>query len=114
MQPIRVEWVHLDKFKLLESRFYTLSDRKLIRIPKGYLTNFASVPKILRCFFDQSGRWNNATILHDYLYDNRIGTRKQADLEFLRCMRQDKVPRFDRNAYYRAVRLFGWLKWFDK
>ncbi|ECE7751582.1 DUF1353 domain-containing protein, partial [Salmonella enterica subsp. enterica serovar Ngili] len=46
-------------------------------------------------------------IIHDYLYDNALRTKKEADLIFLDGMTVLGVPRWKRIVMYLAVRWFG-------
>ncbi|EHT7329390.1 DUF1353 domain-containing protein, partial [Salmonella enterica] len=48
-----------------------------------------------------------AAIIHDYLYDNALRTKKEADLIFLDGMTVLGVPRLKRKVMYWAVRVFG-------
>lgn len=38
-----------------------------ITVPKGYVTDFASIPRIGRFLFPQCGRDTTASVLHDWL-----------------------------------------------
>ncbi|MMS78136.1 DUF1353 domain-containing protein, partial [Salmonella enterica] len=48
-----------------------------------------------------------AAIIHDYLYDNALRTKWEADRIFLDGMTVLGVPRWKRTIMYWAVRLFG-------
>lgn len=79
-------------------------------IPQGFITDFASVPRSLWNVLPPLGKHNRAALLHDYLYDHRIGTRKQADLLFLKIMLNDGVNPIQAHIMYWGVRIGG-LKW---
>ena len=80
-------------------------------IPKGYVTDFASVPRWLWPVIPPHGQAANACVVHDYLYDNRIGKREQVDLffyeELLKC-----VPGWQAWLMYKFVRWMG-KSWWD-
>jgi hypothetical protein len=80
---------------------------------RGYETDFASVPKFVRYIINQVGKHNRAALIHDWEYDHKIGTRKQADDRFYREMRIDHVNWFKAQAMYWAVRCFG-KTWWDR
>jgi hypothetical protein len=80
-------------------------------IPAGYSTDFATVPKFLWSVLPPLGKHNRAALLHDWLYDNRIGTRAQADWLFLKQMENDGVGVVPRYAMYWGVRLFAGKWW---
>lgn len=66
------------------------------------ITDLASVPRIFWTLLPPDGKYAKAAIIHDYLYDNALRTKKEADLIFL-----DRVPRWKRTVMYQAVRMFG-------
>lgn len=82
-------------------------------IPEGYETDFASVPKPFFSVVPPIGKHNIAALLHDWLYDNRIGTRRAADRLFLKVMLMYSVPKWQAYLMYYAVRIGG-KKWWDK
>lgn len=93
-------------------RFKLLEDYMVMGyvIPAGYSTDFASVPKSLWNILPPIGKHNEAALLHDWLYDNRIGTRKDADKLFLRSMRINGVRWISAQLMYLGVRIGG-RKW---
>ena len=82
-----------------------------IIVPAGFITDFASVPRIFWSLYPPMGKYAGATIIHDYLYITQERTRKETDLIFLEAMKVLNVPFFRRQIIYRAVRLGGWLPW---
>ena len=93
--------------------------RQCVKVPKGFITDFASIPRFF-WFLPDWATYNKAAPPHDLLYKTKqLGgkpiTRKWADNIFLeamlvafRCHRAGYV--IARIEYY-AVRLFGWLVW---
>ncbi|EDF4587438.1 DUF1353 domain-containing protein, partial [Salmonella enterica] len=53
------------------------------------------------------GKYAKAAIIHDWMYDNALRTKKEADLIFLDGMTVLGVPKWKRIIMYYAVRLFG-------
>lgn len=89
-----------------------------IRVPEGFETDLASIPRIFRRVIPVNGDHRLAAVVHDYLYSlrgklpNRAPiTRKQADKVFLEAMIYLKVPRWKCWTMYRAVRAGGWASW---
>ena len=101
-----------------------------IRVEEGFVTDFASVPRIFWSVFPPFGRYTKAAVLHDRLcvafhnketwskltpeldklpsnYHNKVVTRKEADEVFLEAMKAIKVGKFTRTCLYYSVRLFG-------
>ena len=56
-------------FRVAKDFICVLSNGKYMYIPKGYITDFASVPSILKIFTNNNGRDNEAFVVHDYLYN---------------------------------------------
>ena len=82
-------------------------------VPEGFITDFASVPRSLWNVLPPLGRHNEAALLHDWLYDNRIGTRAEADKIFLNVMLQCNVKYHTALIMWLGVRLGGGKWWRD-
>lgn len=76
-------------------------------VPDGFVTDFASVPRLFWPIFPPSGKWNRAAIIHDYLCDSKTCSRFLADAIFRECMRELGVPRWRRVLMYYAVRAYS-------
>ncbi|EDB0139754.1 DUF1353 domain-containing protein, partial [Salmonella enterica] len=88
--------------------FYLSDDNSdVISVPAGFITDLASVPRIFWVFLPPDGKYAKAAIIHDWMYDNALRTKKEADLIFLDGMTVLGVPRWKRTIMYYAVRLFG-------
>lgn len=85
-----------------------------IMVPKYFRTDFASIPRGMRWLVTGHNKTRKPAVIHDFLYRNGIGTRKDADLVFRTGMRGEGIPAWKRNLCYRAVRLFGGLSWRGK
>ena len=79
-----------------------------VRVPPGFETDFASVPRWLWPIFPPRGRWNRAAVMHDYLCRQADVDRFLADALFRAAMRDLGVPLWRRVAMYYAVRL-AWV-----
>jgi len=91
-----------------------------IRVPQGFITDFASIPKCLTLLLPDWAKFNKSPVLHDWLYRTKtiMGepiTRKQADDIFLEAMLvgwKDYPKRyFVAHLEYYAVRIAGGLSW---
>jgi len=81
----------------------------IIYVKKGFLTDFATVPRMLWTIFPPWDKYGKAAVIHDYLYDNRLYERKICDKIFDEAMGVLKVPWWKRKVMYYSVRAFGWL-----
>lgn len=79
----------------------------IIKVPKGFVTDFASIPRGLWNVFPPMGKYNGAAIVHDYLYRRTIWDREICDAVFLEAMQALGVNWLSRHLIYRVVRLFG-------
>lgn len=83
-------------------------------VPKGTLSDGASIPKIFWNILGPHGPWFLAAFLHDYAYSkagqDALGwTREMADLAFDYAMEQDGVWFIARLVIVMAVRAGGWI-----
>lgn len=115
----------------IELRWQECGEQYRIVLPKGTLTDGASVPRLLWPLVPPTGRHFAAAILHDDLYRRNCrhmvqrftneawveinppimpleNPRKFADELFRDVMAYFQVPAWKRGAMYRAVRWFGW------
>ena len=98
-----------------------------IIVPEGYVCDLASIPKILFAIWSPVGDHKRAAIIHDWIYDQHhraqmqirqggspfcdLYTRAEADLIFLRELKDDGISIFTWLPFYCAVRWFGDLYW---
>ncbi len=85
--------------------------RIAVAVPRGYVTDFASIPGFVQWLIAPFGKHSEAAVVHDWLYT--LGTpgdrktRKLADLTFRRALALVGVKFFRRNLMYWAVRVGG-------
>lgn len=79
----------------------------LITVPRGFVTDYASVPRGLWNIFPPHGKYSAGAVVHDYLYRRTLMDRAICDRVFLEAMEVLGVSWFSRRVIYRAVRLFG-------
>lgn len=90
-----------------------------VEFPTGTLTDLGSTPQRLRRFrmFDPTGPSRRPAAGHDFLY--RHGrwpggapvTRKEADQFLYDAMRAEGIGAVTCWAWYRGVRMGGWVPW---
>ena len=96
-----------------------------ITVPKGFVYDRASIPKMFWLIIDKDSLSNVAPLFHDYLYRNggkleqrfvtpyKTFSREDTDNLFLELMEKCGVDNFRRNAAYQAVRRFAKGSWHD-
>lgn len=90
---------------------YRTHTGRLIVVPRGFVHDFASVPRLLRWLIEPTGRHGRAAILHDFLYWEQHHSRVIADQIFRDAMTESGVTPIVRWVLYRAVRRWGFLAW---
>ena len=101
---------------LLEEYVYEINGY-LIRVPKSFITDGASVPKSLQWLYNPFGRYIKAAVVHDYLYSSYNNTginRTLADKIFRHIMQEIGIDKRTIRRFYIAVRCFGETSWKPK
>jgi hypothetical protein len=112
--PLRVELLEDGlRARLIEPFRVQLreSGGRMIEVPRGFETDFASVPRFFWRVLPPWGRYSPAAVVHDYLYQSGTLERHEADRVFLTLMQRLGVSAWKRNVMYEAVRLFGGSAW---
>lgn len=113
---LRTEAAHDEKGRVRDKLtqplvFKSESLHRVIVIPEGFVTDYASIPWWARWAFPKMGRHRIAAVLHDYLYcvSNPYTdiNRERADELFLEAMLDENVTRWVANVMYKAVRAAG-------
>lgn len=106
---VRIPHKGCDQFELLDDliyeRWWEGSGDKVI-VPNGFLTDFASFPRILRSFFNPyDPRWILPAIIHDYLWSEAktLKEYQTANDIFHEAMEVCKTPRYLCNSFYLIV-----------
>ena len=103
-------YAHDSMLLKLTSPFRYYSSFGLVYVPKNFVTDGASIPRMFWAILSPFGAYFPAALVHDFLYSERNDefTRAEADEVFLEAMQECKVPWHRRAIIYSAVRLCGW------
>jgi len=111
------------RWKLHRSFEYHVDSRcsnYIIRVPAGFITDFASVPWLFWMVIPSWGKYGKAAVIHDYLYQHHqlhyitegiTITRKEADSIFYGAMLVSGTKSWKAQLMYLAVRWFGFFAW---
>lgn len=113
---LKDEGLHNDirSFTLVDD-YYFLSSIGTIKVPAGFTTDGASIPRLFWSIFSPYGDCFGAAVIHDYLYNVKNDfSRKQADKIFLEGMKLLSVSYLRRNTVYYSVRMFGKIAYKNK
>lgn len=83
----------------------------ILIVPRGFVTDYASVPRPLRLLLPREGTYGNAAVLHDYLYWRQDCTREQSDNIMVIAMMEAGVSESTLRALQLGVRLGGQGSW---
>lgn len=99
-------------------------NEEVFTVPRGYITDFASVPRFAMWLVPVYGLYTKVAILHDWFCSYAIVagliTARDADGIFRRVMREEGVPVLMRwimwtgvrwGALFNPIRRAGWLCW---
>ena len=83
---------------------------EMITVRAGFKTDLASVPRVLRSFVSINGIHRRAAVLHDWLYNKKMYTRKECDQIFKIALIECGCSTFVANTMYLGVRAGGWTR----
>ena len=118
--PICVAYIDGVRWELKYDASYMTAAKELSTVRKGFITDFASVPKIFWPIMPPAGDGSNvygiAALWHDWLYSHkqiygRNIVRKEADDLFLEIMLYTGVNTFVAHVMWSQVRMWGWVVW---
>ena len=106
--PLRLEWINdTQKWRVLWP-FNADWKSHTVRVPEGYMTDLASVPRIFRSLVPKSG--HQAAVTHDWSYGDGAPHMSRSDIDsmFLAGLLTLGVPWLRAKVMYWAVRAAGW------
>lgn len=98
-------------WEIVDHPFSYLSSKGLIVVPVGFVTDFASVPRILWDVYPPWGTYGWAAVIHDFLYTTQLFDRENSDYFLLEAMGASGVDEWTRGSIYDAVRSCGGHSW---
>lgn len=133
---LKVAFVGRQNFQLIEDFNYVFKDLMIekeligngiakeagnlvyINIPKGFNTDFGSIPQLFQSLVSPIGSPTKAYVLHDYLLSlylqGKISKRKICDKTFRVALRNEGVGMVRRSFVYLCVRAYSTYKDFIK
>ena len=133
---LKVAFVGRQNFQLIEDFNYVFKDLMIekeliskgiakeagnlvyVNIPKGFNTDFGSIPQLFQSLVSPIGSPTKAYVLHDYLLSlylqGKISKRKICDKTFRTALRNEGVGMPRRSFMYLCVRAYSTYKDFIK
>lgn len=84
---------------------------KAVSVPVGFVTDFASIPRVFWMVLPKDGVYTYPAIIHDYLYWEQSVSRDEADLILRYSMEDFKVNSAALNTIFAGVRAGGASAW---
>jgi hypothetical protein len=78
-----------------------------ITVPQGFVTDFASVPRIPFVYDSLGDIAQRPAVIHDFLYSHQLIDRDIADKVLLEAMELTEIPWMKRHLIYLGVRAGG-------
>ena len=99
-------------YKLLDDLVLADEEQRVITVPAGFVTDFASIKVLHNAFLFVlfalvSGYGNYAATVHDFLYSEGRVNRKEADAVLYRALRAEGVARWRAYLFWLGVRIGG-------
>jgi Protein of unknown function (DUF1353) len=82
-----------------------------INVPVGFVTDFASIPRVFWSLLPPDGQYTYPAIIHDYLYWDQSISRDKADMILRYAMEDFKVNSVTIETIYAGVRAGGGFAW---
>lgn len=87
------------------------SQYKTVQVPVGFVTDFASIPRVFWSLLPPDGIYTYPAIIHDFLYWTQTVSREVADKIFKFSMEEFGVRTLTSKTIYTAVRVAGTTSW---
>jgi hypothetical protein len=84
---------------------------KVVVVPEGFVTDYASVPRIIGAYLLYGDKGKRAGVVHDFLYSTQLADRKTCDLVFREALIASGYSAWEYEPMYAAVRLGGGSHW---
>lgn len=94
--------------------FYSELIGGLITVPAGFITDEASVPRIVGAYLLYGGKGKKASVIHDWAYSTQAYSREVADAIFREALHTSQYPEWVVTGMYAGVRIGGWVAWNKK
>jgi hypothetical protein len=110
--PLRVVQLDQERWQLEGPMLYE-SDliHDHILVPAGFITDFASVPRIPFAYLLTGNKAQAPAVVHDWLYSTQKFTRDVADDILHEAILASGYSRFTAWIMWAGVRMGGWVAW---
>ena len=93
------------QYVITEPLSYSFQGKFEIVVPKGFKTDFATIPNWIPFLRPKNGKWKKASVVHDFLCKKEGFPKGMADRIFYYAMLDDEASVFTAFVLWSAVRL---------
>jgi hypothetical protein len=114
-EPLIAELIGKNLWKVYKEFDYHVGSypsNEVIKVPAGFITNFASVPRWLWPVISPIDDHGKAAVVHDYCYEVRYASKKRCDDIFHEALLVLGVSEYKAALMYWSVRWLAWWHWF--
>lgn len=108
---LKVTQVDQDRWRLDRDVVFVSDLIGVVRVPRGFITDFASVPRLPLAYALVGNKAQPAAVIHDWLYSTHEVSRKTADAVLYEAIRAAGHGWFTGNLMWLGVRVGGWVAW---
>lgn len=101
----------VDEWIVLNPLIYETKTGMQIKVPKGFITDLASIPQALRSLIDVNGISRSPAVIHDYLYCMQPFDRDECDKILVEALESRGASTLECDTFYAGVRLGGASHW---
>ncbi|MBK8184729.1 MAG: DUF1353 domain-containing protein [Candidatus Competibacteraceae bacterium] len=112
--PLIVSYIDGRRWMLQAPFRYIDSKYGAITAPTGFITDYASIPRLGWSILGAPEQYALASIVHDCLYSIQSFPRATADGIFYRGLIESGIDEIRAALFYAAVRCFGCIGWNSK
>jgi len=113
LDPLIVQAIDEETWKLTEDLRYESDIVGPVNVRAGFITDFASVPRLPLAYLLAGNTAHAAAVIHDWLYQTKPCTKSQADRTFREAMGVTGIAPWRKNMMYAAVTVAGWPAWWS-
>jgi hypothetical protein len=84
---------------------------RTVTVPAGFVTDYASVPRLPLVYLAAGGKGDRAAVVHDWAYSTQMVDRATADAVLREALLACGYSPMLAGAFYAAVRAFGASHW---
>lgn len=117
-----LQYIDGKRWRVKDGFTYWLNAVEYVDVPLNFVTDFASIPRLLRVLWPSpGGLWDLPAVVHDKVYQDgfvrnvwggkRPINRLEGDQMFRDGMEIQQVRETAEASLYRGVRLGGWWAW---